>query len=405
MLRRLPCRALSTHAWGNADCGQLGLPAASLQDELDTYGRNARNPQPIPALRHYRLLTASTSASHSAFVRADGTLFTCGHATSGQLGLSSLAPAAEPTPVPGLPRVAAVACGARHTLALSAEGVVYAFGANSHGQLGCPGAPPHLTRPAPVDALLRAGHRVVAVAAGDDFSVAVCDAGAVYTWGCADQGRLGHGPPAAGPGLVGFLLRDSTAAEHSPRLVRGLAGVKVAAVFAGKHHVVAVDQAGKAYSWGSGRHFQLGTGDEADVSEPVEAMRDLGAARVRKVAPGGMHSLVLTACGRVYAVGQNEHGCLGLGYGNVQRGVSELTPVDDMGSATDIAAGWHVSAAVLQERGRSSDGLGVVATWGSGTAGALGNGEIVDHWAPFRIRLRARKLAIGPAGASVLAYD
>lgn len=388
-----PLRRLSAFAWGNADNGQLGLPPSMLQAELDTYGLLSRSPARIPVLRTASLHAVSASSSHTAFLCTDGTLLTAGLASSGQLGRP--ADHTLPAPIPALPRIVAAACGSRHTLALSADGVVYSFGSNSHGQLGRAG---DAGVPAVVDTLLNGGHRIVCVAAGDDFSVAVCDAGAVYTWGCADSGRLGHGA-VKHQNAIAFLLGSQPDNESTPRKVRGLEGVAVCRVFAGKHHVVVADKEGQAWSWGSGRHFQLGSGDETDCFEPVEAFRTVSG--VEKVAPGGMHTLVLDRGGRVWAVGQNEHGCLGLGYIDASiRSVNEPVPIRGISGAIDVAAGWHVSAAVAKRASGNE-----VAMWGCGIAGALGNDEIVDHWEPDWIGLKARKVAIGSAGNSVIACD
>lgn len=390
-----PFRRLSAFAWGNADNGQLGLPSALLQPELDTYGLTSHSPTAIPTLRTSSLISLSASSAHSAFLRRDGTLLTSGLSTSGQLGRT--ANSTQPAPVPAVPRIAAVACGSRHTLALSVDGVVYSFGSNSHGQLGREGEE---IVPGVVQALYDGGHRVVGVAAGDDFSVAVCDQGAVYTWGCGATGRLGHGG-AGHAGAVAFLLGNKMSDEAAPRKVRALEGVNVCAVFAGSHHVVVVDGEGQPWAWGSGRHFQLGTGVEEDCAEPSEAFRGIGG--VQKVAPGGMHSLLLTRGGKVWAVGQNDHGCLGLGHQGATVGcATEPVPVGGIIDASDVAAGWHVSAAVARKGGfRTRE----VAMWGCGMAGALGNGDVVDHWAPDWIGLRARQIAIGTAGTSVIACD
>lgn len=397
MARRIgiPIRRFAAYAWGNADCGQLGLPRAALQEEVETFGALSKRPVAIPVLRGWGVRMVSGSYGHSAFVRADGVLLTVGLGTSGQLGEGVVDAESGVREVGGLGGVVGVACGSRHTLVLTEEGVVYGFGEGGMGQLGGEGGV--------VEGLLRGGHRIVDVGAGDDFSVAVCEEGGVYTWGCGGQGRLGHGRVSGG-GIVGFLTGGGGSAgevERMPRKVRGLEGVKVSRVFAGKHHVVAIDREGGAFVWGGGRHFVLGTGEEKDVYEPVEGLRGLGG--VAKVAPGGMHSLVLTRAGRVYAVGVDGHGCLGLGYGDRIGVAREGVEVVGLGFASDVAAGWCVSGAVLGDKrgGRR----GEVVMWGCGAAGALGNGDVVDHWTPVSIGLRATGVVIGSAGSSVLAFD
>ena len=48
------------------------------------------------------------------------------------------------------------------------------------------------------------GEKVVFVAAGEFHTVAVTAGGRLYTWGCGEDGRLGHG--ATGNRLVPMLV-------------------------------------------------------------------------------------------------------------------------------------------------------------------------------------------------------
>ncbi|XP_055518566.1 RCC1 domain-containing protein 1 isoform X1 [Leucoraja erinacea] len=65
------------------------------------------------------------------------------------------------------------------------------------------------------------------------------------------------------------------------------------------------------YSWGSGRHGQLGHGSVEDEAEPrvVEALHGLAMA---EIAAGTWHSICTNASGDVYVWGWNESGQLGL---------------------------------------------------------------------------------------------
>lgn len=395
-------RHLATYAWGSASLGQLGLPEQLLEDESDTFGQKVSHPLPIPSLRNYTISCASASASHTAFVRADGSLFTCGYAKYGQLGLSDYNPRLEPTSVDGLPAIASVACGSKHTLALAEDGRVFAFGCNAYGQLGIgqEGNIPKLSNaPLLLQVFLDAGHRIVHIAAGDDFSAAVSDDGKVFTWGCPAQGRLGHGTETQTSSAIQFLVGDTLAVETSPRLVKKLDGVKIEKVFCGKHHIIALDRIGRAFAWGSGRHFHLGTGNEEDKLEPVETLPHLSKTGVKKISPGSMHSLILTQAGQVFAMGENENGCLGLGNNVYAHSSNEAVPVVGLTDVMDVSAGWNVSVAVKRDEDRN------VVTWGCGIAGALGNDETVDHWAPYHIGLRASRVVVGNAGRSMVALQ
>ncbi|XP_043536408.1 RCC1 domain-containing protein 1-like isoform X1 [Chiloscyllium plagiosum] len=79
----------------------------------------------------------------------------------------------------------------------------------------------------------------------------------------------------------------------------------------GSEHAVLLNCDLTVYSWGSGRHGQLGHGGVEDEAEPriVEALHGLAMA---EVAAGGWHSVSSSASGDLYVWGWNESGQLGL---------------------------------------------------------------------------------------------
>lgn len=102
------------------------------------------------------------------------------------------------------------------------------------------------TAPTRVETL--SGARIVAASAAKFHSVALTDAGAVYTWGFGRSGRLGH---------VDSLIHSGVGAAILPRQVAGLAGVRVVAVAAGKHHTLAATDNGARGKWGTARMSRL----------------------------------------------------------------------------------------------------------------------------------------------------
>uniref|UniRef100_UPI00398F75FA RCC1 domain-containing protein 1 isoform X2 n=1 Tax=Pristiophorus japonicus TaxID=55135 RepID=UPI00398F75FA len=79
----------------------------------------------------------------------------------------------------------------------------------------------------------------------------------------------------------------------------------------GTEHALLLSFDWTVYSWGSGRHGQLGHGSVEDVAEPsiVEALHGLAMA---EVATGAWHSVSASASGDLYVWGWNESGQLGL---------------------------------------------------------------------------------------------
>ena len=147
-------------------------------------------------------------------------------------------------------RVAAVSAGMYHSLALTADGSVWSWGYGGHGKLGH-GDQQRQSLPKKIDALT--GRRVVAVSAGDTHSLALTADGAVWSFGCGWNGRLGHG---------------DTQTQLLPKKVEALVGQRVVAVAAGTVHTIVITADGAVWSWGGGLSGKLGHGDEHNQRLP-----------------------------------------------------------------------------------------------------------------------------------------
>ena len=103
------------------------------------------------------------------------------------------------------------------------------------------------------------GIKVCSVTAGVGASCAVSAAGALFTWGSGQFGRLGHGEKA------NYL---------APRRVEALQAERGVAVSAGAWHNIAVTRGGSVFGWGIAG--ALGLPDNA--SAVAAAAEDVGAA-------------------------------------------------------------------------------------------------------------------------------
>eukprot|EP00667_Euglena_gracilis_P001254 EG_transcript_1253 len=143
-------------ACGYGKNGQLGLG--------DT--NNQLTPTAIPALRGKPIAGAACGGSHSVVWTAEGEVFTFGHGGNGRLGHGDTNPRLVPTPLPPLQsgqKVVGAACGPNHTFVWTAEGSIFSFGWGSYGQLGH-GDTSHRTSPTLVAALK--GKNITGVACG-----------------------------------------------------------------------------------------------------------------------------------------------------------------------------------------------------------------------------------------------
>lgn len=96
-----------------------------------------------------------------------------------------------------------------------------------------------------------------------------------------------------------------------PRRVASLSGLRVVRVACGGHSL-AITSDGSLFSWGNGKHGQLGHGSfELECSPRRIAAFD--GIRVLGIACGDFHSLALTEHERVYTWGSGAFGELGQG--------------------------------------------------------------------------------------------
>ncbi len=346
-------------AWGYNASGQLGDGTTTIR----------RVPVPVANLTGVTAVAAGNE--HSLALLSNGTVMAWGANREGQLGVGTTTGSRTPEAISGLSGVVAVAAGNEHSLVLLSNGTVMAWGSNEEGQLGV-GTSKTTKSTTPVAVKGLSG--VVAISAGDDFSLALLSNGTVMAWGAGDEGQLGNGKRAK---------------SLAPVAVRGLTGVT--AISAGGEHALARLGNGTAMSWGSNVERQLGMatktkvvkeeGEEFVETEEEPENSDLPVAvqaltNVTAVAAGGAHSLALLGDGEVMAWGGDEDGQLG----NGAEGAASNVPsaVAGLGGATAISAGAHHSLALLSG--------GTVLAWGYDPDGQLGNDSNLNSATPVAVQ-------------------
>jgi alpha-tubulin suppressor-like RCC1 family protein/subtilisin-like proprotein convertase family protein len=338
------------------------------------------------------LLTGSvTSQSYTRFEHASA--FAWGEGGDGQLGNGNSETSDVPVALHANGALAgkaivALAHGAHHTLALTSDGQVYGWGKNSDGQLAIEND--FIAEPvaiSPTGALN--GKFVVAIAAGDSFSVALTSEGEVITWGRNESGELGIDSDDdfnAVPTLVDLSRFDS------PRIV---------AIATGTHHVLALAENGNVYAWGANNVGQLGN-EETSEAEPAP-VRAYPSNAVAAVSAGANHSLALTFEGEVLSWGGNEAGQLGDG-STEDRLWSENVAFPDLDSGeqpadgiASIVAGDRYSLALTVD--------GRLFAWGANDTGQLGSSNHDNFSEPSHVTLwnDVRLATIAPGRNHVLA--
>ncbi|XP_044300784.1 RCC1 domain-containing protein 1 [Varanus komodoensis] len=223
----------------------------------------------------------------------------------------------------------------------------------------------------------------------------------------------------------------------------------------GHEHAVLRSAAGTVFSWGGGRHGQLGHGELESGPEPrlVEALHGI---LVVAVSAGGWHSTAVSETGDLYVWGWNESGQLALpskavaesqaaapvdvSSGEVPQaqrpsleaeaedvelqvgqqqvvedrvgGEAGFISVQALPALLDMPHGAEVSRASCGSRHTAAvTSTGELYTWGWGKYGQLGHGDTVSSDQPRRVRyfaergLRVADVVCGPWSTYIHAVE
>ncbi|XP_039879857.1 probable E3 ubiquitin-protein ligase HERC3 isoform X2 [Simochromis diagramma] len=290
--------------WGNAKDGQLGIGVEKnpVFEPRNCHVFSGRGMKEVACGSQHSVFlmydgSVYTCGSNSwgqlghdkAGTSPDGQLFTWGQNTSGQLGLGKGEPSKLfPHPLKSLAGIplAQITAGGDHSFALSLSGAVFGWGKNRAGQLGLNDKQ---DRAVPCHIKFLRSQKVVYISCGDEHTAALTKDGGLFTFGDGSWGQLGHG---------------STNSELLPRRVLELMGTEVSQITCGRHHTLAfVPSSGMVYAFGCNSHGQLGTGILGDARSPfpVKASfltgkfhrRESKQYTVTKIICGGDHSFLL----------------------------------------------------------------------------------------------------------------
>jgi alpha-tubulin suppressor-like RCC1 family protein len=376
-------------AWGSNAFGQLGYA---------TVGITGLTPAPVVSLTD--AIAVAAGDAHSVALRADGTVWAWGSNAFGQLGTgaSDASPHNAPAPVSGLSHIIAIAAGGAHSLALGTDGTVWAWGSNYSGELGAGPATTTGCSCVPTPVRVNGLNHVIAIAAGDLYSLALRDDGTVWVWGTDYAGQLGNGTT----GSNCFTSTPTNCGSLTPVPVSGLS--HIVAIAAGGAHSLALGTDGTVWAWGSNGLGQLGNGAVSAggcycVATPGPVG---GLPRMAAIAAGSSHSLALGVDGTLYAWGDDGYGQLGNAAASTDGCSCVAAPalVPGLPAAMAIAAG--------SSHGLALGADGALYAWGDNASGQLGSGTASTIActcipAPAPVNGLTNLIAIAAGGAHSLA--
>ena len=325
-------------------------------------------------------------------LKSDGTVWTFGKNTNGELGLGDNIDKNVPQEV-GLLKdkiVEQIAVGNNHAIALTKDGEIYTWGLNTNGQLG-QGNTKNSNIPQKVEipestALVQVVKDIpVKIIANNNVSYAITQDGKVYAWG-------------EGYTLTPTLLEiENKIIDISKNYALDIEGniynletntrleivEKIKYISESDTHTVFLSENGTAYAIGSNTYGQFGDGTNVSNTESVVAIRNEDLTdilrNIVKVEAGNGYTLALLSDGKILTTGINSKGQLGTDEIDETNTVRENTYVTKLLSQTN-------ENIMLIDAGTNNVGIaltnGNTYTWGTGVNGELGNGTNDDSVEP-----------------------
>jgi len=298
--------------------------------------------------------------------------------------------------------VVAVATGYDHALALCSDGTVAAWGSDANGALGDnayvdQAVPVIVNTDSGVSALN--GKIVVAITAGNNFSVALCSDGTVAAWGANNLGQLGNN------GTTGSQV---PVAVNTDSGISALFGRTVVAIAAGHGHCLALCADGGVVAWGFNSNGQLGNNSTTNSNVPVAVNTDNGVSALNgrsvvDLAAGFSHSLVLCSDGSLASWGNNFDGELG---NNSTTASSVPVAVNTASGVSALYGKTVVSVSAGDEFSQALCADGTLAAWGFNNFGQLGDTTTTRRSAPVAVSTASGVSALyGKTVVSAAAFD
>ena len=238
--------------------------------------------------------TAVIGGCHSAAIKTDGTLWTWGGNTYGQLGTGDNTCRSSPATVigGGTTWCQVSASGEQYSAAIKTDGTLWTWGRNNSGGLMNGGSS---TIYSPVTTA-GGGTNWCQISTGNYHTIAIKTDGTLWVGGYNNAGQLGTG------NLTNYSSPVTTVAG----------GTNWCQVSAGGLHSTAIKTDGTLWTWGYNNSGELGTGNTSYYSSPVTTAG--GGTTWCKVSGGNASdSSAIKTDGTLWAWGDNTYGQLGTG--------------------------------------------------------------------------------------------
>ncbi|CAK7338884.1 unnamed protein product [Dovyalis caffra] len=189
-----------------------------------------------------------------------------------------------------------------------------------------------------------------------------------------------------GEGSQGKLGHKVHMDVSSPKIVESLDGVLVNSVACGEYQTCALADSGELYIWGENKCGANLVREERTRSQwlPRRISGPWAGVSILNVACGDWHTAIVSSLGQLFTYGDGTFGVLG--HGNLQS-VSQPKEVESLKGlwVKSVACGsWHTAAIVdiIVDRFKFNGVGGKLFTWGDGDRGRLGHADLEKKLQP-----------------------
>ena len=314
---------------------------------------------------------------NAAAIKNDGTLWTWGSNSAGQLGNGNRRSRSSPVQTIALGNNwKQISCGLDFMAAIKNDGSLWTWGSNTVGQLGNNrsasknGGLYEESRPFPIQTVCKT-FDWKQVSCGWELAAAIKNNGTLWVWGSNFFGGLGNNKYT-----TSIIPND----KSSPiQTIAG--GTNWKQVSCGFHFNAAIKTDGSLWLWGRNYNGQLGDNTTIDRSSPVQTIA--GGKNWKYVSTGNEHTAAIKNDGSLWCWGKNNHGQLG-----DNTTVNKSSPVQTISFGAkwkEVSCGYYHTFGIKENY--------TLWGWGKNSEGQLGLGKLPNQSIPTIVGANWQKIS------------
>jgi alpha-tubulin suppressor-like RCC1 family protein len=324
---------------------------------------------------------------HTFILKKDGSLYSCGNNTNGQLGIgSNNSNAATLTKVTKNVNndVKQIACGSNYSFILKNNGSLWSCGGGDEGELGLGNTTSKTTF---TQVTTNINNDVKQIASGYGHTFILKNDGSLWCCGLNVSGQLGLG--------------DTNSRNTFTKVTKNVNN-DVKQVICGYYHTFIIKNDGSLWSCGSGTYGQLGLGSTGDKYTFTKVTTNVNND-IKQIACGVYHTLIIKNDGSLWACGTNGNGQLGLGDTNTNsRNTFTQVTTNVKSNVKQVVCGSYYTFIIQNDGSLWSCGSGMYGQLGLGSASTY---KYIFNQVTKNVSIDAKQIACGYEHTFLLKND